>query len=133
MDCSRPVRVLATEENHRRRNLDEVWLAAVCADSEFACVVGELWRFQQVNLCLFGHQGSDPGTVTAYSLNLSKGTLHSDNGALTPTGKSAATGTQPGPLIFDPTNTFAFVADFGNPSWREMTTPKRVATSLPFR
>jgi len=60
-------------------------------------------------------QGSDPGTVTAYSLNLSKGTLHSDNGALTPTGKSAATGTQPGPLILDPTNTFAFVADFGNP------------------
>jgi 6-phosphogluconolactonase (cycloisomerase 2 family) len=60
-------------------------------------------------------QGSDPGTVSAYSLNLSKGTLHSSNGALTATGKSAATGTQPGPLILDSTNTFAFVADFGNP------------------
>ncbi|MGC2196673.1 MAG: beta-propeller fold lactonase family protein [Terriglobales bacterium] len=60
-------------------------------------------------------QGSDPGTVTAYSLDLSKGTLHSSNGALTQSGKSAATGTQPGPMIFDPTNTFAYVADFGNP------------------
>ena len=60
-------------------------------------------------------QGSDPGTLSAFSLNLSKGTLNSDNGALKATGKSVATGTQPGPLILDPTNSFAFVADFGNP------------------
>lgn len=60
-------------------------------------------------------QASDPGTITAYSFSLSKGTLSSTNGALTATGKSAATGTQPGPLIFDPTNSFVFVADFGSP------------------
>lgn len=60
-------------------------------------------------------QGSDPGTLTAYSLSLSKGTLASSNGALTQTGKSVATGTQPGPLIFNPANSFAYVADFGNP------------------
>jgi 6-phosphogluconolactonase (cycloisomerase 2 family) len=60
-------------------------------------------------------QGSNPGTLRAYSLNLSKGTLQSTNGALAPTGKSVPTGTQPGPMILDPTHTFAYVADFGNP------------------
>ena len=60
-------------------------------------------------------RGSDPGTLTAYRVDLGKGTLASSNGALTPTGKSAATGTQPGPMILDSTNTFAFVADYGNP------------------
>lgn len=60
-------------------------------------------------------QGSNPGTITAYSLNLGNGTLNSSNGALTQTGKSVNTGTQPGVLLFDPTNNFAFVADFGNP------------------
>jgi 6-phosphogluconolactonase (cycloisomerase 2 family) len=66
-------------------------------------------------LVYIASQGSNPGTISAYSLNLSKGTLSSSNGALTPTGKSVPTGTQPGPLIFDPTNSFAYVADFGNP------------------
>ncbi len=60
-------------------------------------------------------QGSDPGTLSAYSLNLSKGTLKSTNGALAPTGKSVPTGTQPGPMILDPTHSFAYVADFGSP------------------
>lgn len=60
-------------------------------------------------------RGSDPGTLAAYRVDLGKGTLSSTNGALTSTGKVAATGTQPGPMIFDSTNTFAFVADFGNP------------------
>ena len=50
-----------------------------------------------------------------YSLNLSHGTLNSSNGALTQRGKSVNTGTQPGVLIFDPANRFAFVADFGSP------------------
>jgi 6-phosphogluconolactonase (cycloisomerase 2 family) len=59
--------------------------------------------------------GTDPGTVAVYSLNLSSGLLNSTNGALTPTGKTAATGTQPGPMIFDSTHSFAYVADFGNP------------------
>lgn len=59
--------------------------------------------------------GSNPGTITAYSLNLSNGTVNSSNGALTQVGKSVATGTQPGPMILDPTNSFAFVADFGSP------------------
>lgn len=60
-------------------------------------------------------QGANPGEITAYRLNLNHGTLNSSNGALTQTGKSFATGVQPGPMIFDPSNSFAFVADFGNP------------------
>jgi 6-phosphogluconolactonase len=60
-------------------------------------------------------QGSNPGTISAYKLDLKKGTLASDNGALTATGKSVNTGTQPTNLLFDPSNTFAFVADFGSP------------------
>ncbi len=60
-------------------------------------------------------RGADPGTINAYSLNLSKGTLKSSNGALTATGKGANTGTQPSALILDPSQAFAFVADFGNP------------------
>ncbi|HST09892.1 MAG TPA: beta-propeller fold lactonase family protein [Terriglobales bacterium] len=66
-------------------------------------------------LVYLASQGSLPGTILAYKLNLSKGTLSSSNGALTATGKSVNTGTQPTALIFDPTNTFAFVADFGSP------------------
>lgn len=60
-------------------------------------------------------QGANPGEITAYRLNLNHGTLNSSNGALTQTGKAFATGVQPGPMIFDPSNNFAFVADFGNP------------------
>jgi 6-phosphogluconolactonase len=60
-------------------------------------------------------QGSNPGTISAYKLDLKKGTLASDNGALTATGKSVNTGTQPTNLLFDPSNAFAFVADFGSP------------------
>lgn len=60
-------------------------------------------------------QGSDPGTLTAYRVNLGNGSLASANQALTPTGKSVNTGTQPGPMITDSTNSFAFVADYGNP------------------
>jgi 6-phosphogluconolactonase (cycloisomerase 2 family) len=60
-------------------------------------------------------QGSNPGTISAYKLDLKKGTLASDNGALTATGKSVNTGTQPTNLLFDSSNTFAFVADFGSP------------------
>lgn len=60
-------------------------------------------------------QGTDPGTITPYRLNLGKGTLDSSNGALKASGKAVETGTQPGPLLFDPTNSFVFVADFGSP------------------
>jgi 6-phosphogluconolactonase (cycloisomerase 2 family) len=61
-------------------------------------------------------QGSNPGTISAYKLNLKRGTLSSDNGALTVTGKSANTGTQPMALLFDPSQAFAFVADYGSPA-----------------
>jgi len=60
-------------------------------------------------------RASDPGLLTAYRVDLSKGTLNSSNGALVQTGKSANTGTQPGPMIVDSTNSFVFVADYGNP------------------
>jgi DNA-binding beta-propeller fold protein YncE len=59
--------------------------------------------------------GTNPGLLTTYHVDLGKGTLDSSNGGLTPTGKSVNTGTQPGPMIFDSTNTFAFVADLGSP------------------
>jgi len=67
-------------------------------------------------LVYLASSGTNPGTISAYKLNLSKGTLSSSNGALTATGKSVNTGTQPTALIFDPTNSFAFVADFGAPA-----------------
>jgi len=66
-------------------------------------------------LLYLASQGANPGEITAYSLDLNHGTLNSSNGALTQTGKAYPTGVQPGPMIFDPTNNFAFVADFGNP------------------
>ena len=56
-------------------------------------------------------QGTDPGSVSAYSVSLKNGTIHSSNGALTPDGKEAATGTQPSALLFDPTQSFAYVAN----------------------
>lgn len=56
-------------------------------------------------------QGADPGSVSAYSVSLKNGTIHSSNGALTPDGKEAATGTQPSALLFDPTQSFAYVAN----------------------
>ena len=56
-------------------------------------------------------QGTDPGSVGAYSVSLKNGTIHSSNGALTPDGKEAATGAQPSALLFDPTQSFAYVAN----------------------
>lgn len=56
-------------------------------------------------------QGTDPGSISAYSVSLKNGTIHSSNGALTPVGKEAATGTQPSALLFDPTQSFAYVAN----------------------
>jgi 6-phosphogluconolactonase (cycloisomerase 2 family) len=84
-------------------------------------VVGSLAMFASCGsssksaLVYLASQGTNPGTISAYKLNLKNGTLSSSNGALTATGKSVNTGTQPTALIFDPTNTFAFVADFGSP------------------
>ena len=59
-------------------------------------------------------QGTTPGTVTAYSIDLSKGTLSSSTGQLTPIGKAANTGTQPSALLFNPTQTFAYTANTGS-------------------
>jgi len=59
-------------------------------------------------------QGTTPGTVTAYSIDLSKGTLSSNTGQLTPVGKAANTGTQPSALLFDPKQTFAYTANTGS-------------------
>lgn len=59
-------------------------------------------------------QGTTPGTVTAYSIDLSKGTLSSNTGQLTPIGKAANTGTQPSALLFNPTETFAYTANTGS-------------------
>ena len=51
-------------------------------------------------------QGTNPGTISTYKLDLKKGTLNSENGALTATGKSVNTGTQPTNLLLDPSNSF---------------------------
>ncbi len=56
-------------------------------------------------------QGTDPGSISAYSVSLKTGTIHSSNGALTPVGKAAATGIQPSAFLFDPTQSFAYVAN----------------------
>jgi 6-phosphogluconolactonase (cycloisomerase 2 family) len=85
-------------------------------------VVGSLAAFVSCGsssksaLVYLASSGTNPGTISAYKLNLSKGTLSSSNGAITATGKNVNTGTQPTALIFDPTNAFAFVADFGAPA-----------------
>jgi 6-phosphogluconolactonase len=59
-------------------------------------------------------QGADPGTIGAYSVNLKNGLLSSSNGALRQVGKEVSTGTQPSALLFDPTKSFAFVANTGS-------------------
>jgi 6-phosphogluconolactonase len=59
-------------------------------------------------------QGTVPGTVTAYSIDLGKGTLSSSTGQLTPVGKSAAAGSQPSALLFDSAQSFAYTANTGS-------------------
>jgi 6-phosphogluconolactonase (cycloisomerase 2 family) len=66
-------------------------------------------------LVYLASQGTVPGKIFTYRVDLKKGTLSSDNGALNATGTAVDTGTQPTVMIFDPTNTFAFVADLGSP------------------
>ena len=57
-------------------------------------------------------QGTSPGLVSHYSVNLGNGLLNSNNGALVQTGNSAKAGTQPTVMIFDPTSSFGYVANF---------------------
>jgi len=90
------------------------WLRCVFVVGSLAAIVS-CGSSSKSALVYLASQGSNPGTISAYKLNLSKGTLSSDNGALTATGKSVDTGTQPTALIFDPSGSFAFVADFGSP------------------
>jgi 6-phosphogluconolactonase len=59
-------------------------------------------------------QGTDPGTISAHSVNLKNGIIGSSNGSLSQGGKEATTGTQPSALLFDPTQSFAFVANTGS-------------------
>src|SRR5215469_8714995 len=89
------------------------WLPCVAATIVFLLSCGG-GTSKNSALIYLASQGTDPGTVTAYSINLKNGTLSSSNGALTPVGKSAATGTQPTALLFDPTNTFAYTANAGS-------------------
>jgi 6-phosphogluconolactonase len=59
-------------------------------------------------------QGTSPGLVSQYSVNLGNGALHSNNGVLVQTGNSVKAGTQPTVLLFDPTSSFAYAANFGS-------------------
>jgi 6-phosphogluconolactonase len=69
-------------------------------------------------------QGSDPGTISAYAVNLTNGLIRSSNGALSPSGKEASTGTQPSALLFDPTKSFAYVANTGSDDVSTITVNK---------
>src|SRR5215469_14808295 len=89
------------------------WLPCVAATIVFLLSCGGGTSKNSAFIYL-ASQGTDPGTVTAYSINLKTGVLSSSNGALTPVGKSAATGKQPTALLFDPTNTFAYTANAGS-------------------
>lgn len=90
------------------------WLRCVCVVGSLAAIVS-CGSSSKSALVYIASQGSVPGTISTYKLDLKKGTLSSDNGALKATGKSVDTGTQPTVMIFDPANAFAFVADFGSP------------------
>ena len=59
-------------------------------------------------------QGTSPGQVSTYTVNLGNGLLNSNNGVLVQTGKSVSTGTQPTVLLFGPTSSFAYIANFGS-------------------
>ena len=59
-------------------------------------------------------QGTSPGIVTAYKVDLRSGVLNSSNGALVQTGNAVKAGTQPTVLLFDPTSSFAYAANFGS-------------------
>jgi 6-phosphogluconolactonase (cycloisomerase 2 family) len=59
-------------------------------------------------------QGTSPGQVSAYKVNLGNGLVNSNNGVLVQTGKSVSAGTQPTVLLFDPTSSFAYTANFGS-------------------
>lgn len=59
-------------------------------------------------------QGTTPGIVTAYKVNLGSGLLNSSNGALVQTGNAVKAGIQPTVLLFDPTSSFAYTANFGS-------------------
>lgn len=59
-------------------------------------------------------QGTSPGLVTRYSVNLGSGVLNSSNGALVQSGNSVKAGTQPTAMLFDPTSSFAYVANFAS-------------------
>src|ERR1700746_1524657 len=59
-------------------------------------------------------QGTSPGLVSQYSVNLGNGALHSNNGVLLHTRNSVKAGTQPTVLLFDPTSSFAYAANFGS-------------------
>jgi 6-phosphogluconolactonase len=57
------------------------------------------------------NQGSNPGTIAAFSFSLSSGVLNTSNSVLSPIGKTPATGAQPTGVIFDPSQKFAYVAN----------------------
>jgi len=57
------------------------------------------------------NQGSNPGAVTTFAFGLSNGLLNVANDVLSPVGKPAPTGAQPTALIFNPDQTFAYVAN----------------------
>src|SRR4029077_8698452 len=115
MDGSRPVGPRRHEKSIRRVHLMRSgWLRCALVVGSLSMLVS-CGSSDKSALVYLVSQGSNPGTISAYKLNLKRGTLSSDNGALTVTGKSANTGTQPTALLFDPAQAFAFVADFGSP------------------
>ena len=99
LDGSRPGRALATEKSTGEFILMRSgWLRCVLVAGSLAMLVS-CGSSSKSALVYLASQGTNPGTISAYKLNLKNGTLSSSNGALTATGKSVNTGTQP-PLSF---------------------------------
>ena len=90
------------------------WLRCVCVVGGLAAIMS-CGSSSRSALVYLASQGTVPGKIFTYRVDLKKGTLSSDNGALKATGTAVDTGTQPTVMIFDPTNTFAFAADLGSP------------------
>lgn len=95
-------------------SMRSVWLRCVAVLGSLVFFLSCGGSSSKTAFLYLASQGTTPGTVTAYSINLSKGTLSSSTGQLTPVGKAANAGTQPSALLFNPSQSFAYTANTGS-------------------
>lgn len=99
------------------------WLGCAVVAASFALLVSCGSSSNSTFLYLVS-QGSSPGTVNTYSVNLNTGTLESNNGVLASVGQTANAGTQPTNLLFEPKQTFAYTANLGSDDISTFTVSK---------